>query len=325
MYWSKFTKNKWRISDSYHDLTSDTLYFNVQNENDRTSVIQIYTSLVVQEFLMFDPILFDIYILLKDYKNIDSGNILKLKGTKNFDKIMETWVYVFEIERTNDIIEMSSTLQNKYFVPLPLKWKPKISNHISILGNKFDLNLNYDLIAQDELVSALMVPEWNLVSVNILSSIICFVLFLCSIRLIPTSSFNDNECFYHLTILNYRFQNGCRLLKYLYDVFMITILFIIYKSSANYYENGYWIDNYSITNMIDFKEYEYIILFLFMIYSFSMYYLINLMKHDNCPIEIYVCEKKNTSITLLYCLFYHIYDFNYIIIFLHIISFYSKK
>ena len=239
--------------------------------------------MIKKEFLIFGSILFDKYTLLKDFKNIDSGNVLKLKETKNFDEIMETWVYVFEIEKTNDIIEISSNLENEYFVSRQLQWEPQISRHITILGNNFDLNLNYNLIAKDELISTLMVPKWNILSVNILSSIICFLLLLWSIKLIPRFRFNDKECFYHVTILNYRFQNGGRLLKYLYDIFMIITLFIIYKSSANYYEDGYWLDNYSITNMVNANTFEYIILFLFMMYSLSMYYLIHLMKSDDCP------------------------------------------
>ena len=315
LFWSRLTNNKWTVSQTYNDLTPGIQSFDVQDQNDRTSVIQIDTRLKIQQFLIFGSLLFDTYILLKDFKNIDTGNVLKLKGTKNFDEILETWTYVFEIEKTNDIIiEIYSTLQNEYFVPIQSKWEPQISQHITILGNNFDYNLNYDLIASDELSETLMVPEWNILSLSSISSITCFILLLYSTKFIPKNTFNDKECFYHHIILNYSFEKSRQLFKYFYDLIMITLLFISYHYSSNYYEDGYWLDNISITNMINSKELEYLVLFLFMIYSSAMYFLITLMDSKNCPIELY--QDKLDTVKLSLKLLCNKYVFIYVITFI---------
>ena len=302
LFWSRLTNNKWTISQSYDDLTPGVHNFDVKDENDRTSVIQSDTELLIEKFFIFGSILFDKYMLLKDFKNITRGSVLKLRETKNFDENIKVWMYVFEIERTNDTIEISSTLQNDYFVPKKLKWEPKISQNIAILGNNFDYKLNYDLIASDELSETLMTPEWNIWSFDIISSIVCFIILLYSTKFISKKTFNDKECFYHHIILNYSYKKSGKFLKHLYDFFMITLLFITYHYSSNYYEDGYWLDNLSITNMINSKKFEYLILFLFMIYSSSMYFLITLMDSKNCPIEVHKDAPNTVKISLkLWC------------------------
>ena len=262
--------------------------------------------MITQQFLIFGSILFDTYILLKDFKNIESGHVLKLKGTKNFDTIRHTWIYVFEIEKTNEIIEIYSTLENEYFIFTQSRSEPQISQHIAILGNNFDYNLNYDLIASDELSETLMVPEWNILSLSSISSITCFISLLYSTKFISKNAFNDKECFYHQMILNYSFEKLRKFLKYSYDLIMVTLLFISYHYSSNYYENGYWLDNISITNMINSKKFEYLILFLFMIYSLSMYFLITLMDSKNCFIELHQDEPNTVkpSLKFLYVVIY---------------------
>ena len=95
---------------------------------------------------------------------------------------METWVYVFEVKKTDNIIEISSTLENKYFVPQ--SWEPQISQHIVILGNNFDYNSSYELIAPEELSETLMVPEWNIWSLKVISGFTCFIILLYSTKFI---------------------------------------------------------------------------------------------------------------------------------------------
>ena len=313
LFWSKLTDEKWVISTSYDDLTPGEYYFDVQDENDRTSVIQIDIKSKKQEFLIFGSILFDTYILIKNFENIDRGSVLKLKQTKDFDENMETWTYIFEIERTHDNFEMSSTLENEYFVPRQSRWSPQISQHIVILGNDFDYNLNYELIAPDELSESLMTPKWNIWSINVISIITCFIILLYSTKFISKNAFNDKECFYHYIILNHSYKKSWKFLKHFCDVFMIIVLFISYHNSSNYYENGYWVDNLSITNMINSKQYEYLILFLFIIYSSSMYCLITLMDSKNCPVELHKNKSNSTEISLK--LLYDKYVFAYLIVF----------
>ena len=272
------------------------------DENDRTSVININTENYKKELIIFGPPLFDYYQLIKNYKDFKIGTILKLKTTKSFNEELNTWIYVFEIDN-NQILEMNSILEKEYLRIFQFEWKPIISRHITILGNNFDYIKHSPMIASEELSKMLMVPEWSIKSFSVISWIICFGLLIFSTKIIYTPTYaNDHDCYYHLIILNYFDSMEYKKFgKYFYDLVMIGLLFLSYNYSSNYFEQGYWLDNISITNMINSKNFEYLILFLFMIYSLSMYVLINFMNkdHNSCPINLYQDQPSNLNFSKL--------------------------
>ena len=79
--------------------------------------------------------------------------------------------------------------------------------------------------------------------------------------------------------------------KMLIDVTMIYSLFWIYSMNANFYENGYWIDNHSITNMYDGGRVEYVLLILFCFYNIYLWYCIKKLQKPY-PVEKLFIEKK---------------------------------
>ena len=310
-FWSKLnSKEEWKCLFS---STSDELD-GVSQQNSHNEIINWY-----------GPQLCNQYIVLQENitQNLLKNDILYFLTTNNYKNGI--WNYVFlSNTKKNKIINLSSIYEGTIFNCTSTLWKPKITKHISILGNKFQFDEHYENIASEELSLTLTIPGWITWRSTIISSSISFVFILfCiwwySIKF-ETNFFKMNESFFHNKILFFGFQNYPEIyIKYVIDFFFLSILFSVYICSPNYYIHGYFLDNISLTNMNENIYGEYILIFLFPLFNFFNYRLIQicselypipepeLQKNEQTKWNlIYIIPYIVTYIVSIFCLFIYI-------------------
>ena len=317
-YWSIIFEEKWACDIFYEDDGSFIYDFEVTDSNDRTSISKEERYYYENDVLLNTYHAHDLfvignqvcqeYIVIRELETLSNGTILKLDSTANYVQSRGEWDFVFIItnKAEEEKIVLSNKFENFHFTCYQKPWESDIRRHISILGNSFVFNKHYKMIAKEELSLTLMTPGWEVWKDIFIPSVIClcvFILFLFQFFQFDWFYFDDLECHYHFSILNFGLFGSLRYYKYILDILLVIIFFSIYSYSCDYYEHGYWLDNISIKNMMNCKNCEYILLFIcFPIYTIYVLYLISLLDIP-FPGEIFI-QKKETKINFSYVFLY---------------------